>query len=588
MALVFSYIRFSTKAQEMGTSIKRQRDEIDRVLLREGWVIEEEISDLGKSAFKGHHLIDAAGLGGFANRVRSGLVPSGSILIVENIDRLSRREPIDVFNWMTEMTSLGLRIYFADGNRMFDAASLRGDQAIMAVMEVWWTSSRAHGESKRKSGVMQRVWRDKHVEAAKTGKVISKQAPLWLAVRHDKSGFDLIPERVEVVRSVFQWSIDGLSTRAIARLLNERGIPAWGPQNAQKSGQPGWSLTSIRRMISAHQVEGDYIPKTVEGTHQERDPNANLAEMPGRVADYYPRIIDADTVARARAALGARASGSRGNNRQTFNNLFSGLCRCSGCSGPMEFRKPWSRGRNGPETMRGYMNCSNSNLRRGCDRVEYFRYGTFEDAAIGAFLQYAMDDDSFHQGTAMRDRAIALAEADKLVRDLLEQQERGLDYLLSEPSKAVEGRLAKIEAKLARAEQEAKEARASLALAQGKVSPEGHRRRISEVADAINSSDVDERMIARSKVSQAIRGLVDVVWCDTKDKFKGKECSTLTVICVGGALNFKFENKGGLIATAGVMDDLEEGLGHAEGVGADDPGTRRRLEALYRRGMPNP
>ena len=41
-----------------------------------------------------------------------------------------------------------------------------------------------------------------------------------------------------------------------------------------------------------------------------------------------------------------------------------------------------------------------------------------------------------------------------------------------------------------------------------------------------------------------------------------------------------------LIAEAGVLADIDKDLGHAEGIGADDPRTRRRLDALQRRAKP--
>jgi hypothetical protein len=330
-------------------------------------------------------------------------------------------------------------------------------------------------------------------------------------------------------------------------------------------------MTSVRRLLLAPQVEGDYIPKSVQGG------------QPERIVGYYPRIVEAGLVARAREALEARKTGVQGSNSNKFNNLFSGLARCAKCGGKMEFRKPWVKGNNGPETRRGYYNCLNASLKRGCEVKVTYRYGAFEDAAIDALLSWALDDTFFRDGTEARARHNQLAEAEKAVRDLQVLVDRAVDYLLTNSSRAVEGRLEKVEAELVDAEQGVIDARAALRRAQGAVSPSEELGRIAEVRDAISSENDELRDVARAKVTNALKGIVDIVICDPADPYGGQLRRTLTVVCVGGVQNYKFENKGGLIAEAGVLADLDKGLGHAEGVGTDDHKTRRRLDALLAR-----
>lgn len=571
---VYAYVRFSTKAQEMGTSIKRQREAIADHCADNGWVVDEEITDLGRSGFKGDHLRDAAGLGSFANRVRAGTVPTGSILVVENIDRLSRKEPIDVFNWMQEMCGLGLRIAFCDGDKLFDSETLRGEDAMMRVMEVWWTSSRAHGESKRKSRIMRKTWRGIQEEAARTLKPMSRQAPHWLVVLPDKSGFERIKDRVDLVNEIYQMSADGLGVAAIARKLNERGLRSWGPKSPKSTTKDGWHRTSLRRLLLAPQVEGDYVPQSVH-------PGA-----PERITGYYPRIVDADLVARARTGVIER-KGTGGNNTLTFNNLFSGLFRCTGCSGKMEFRKPTKNTNYKPETRRGYVICGNALMKRGCERTEVFRYGAFEDACLDTLLSRAMDGNHFIKGAEARDKAIALAEAQKRLTQLGQHQSGALTLAIARPdSKALMERLDVIEAELAAAQDEVAQREAELNRAKGQVPPAEHAARIIEVRDAIDSDDPAERSIARVRVHTALRSIVDVVWCDIADGYGGEVRRTFTVICVGGAMNFKFENKGGLIAEADVMEMLRIDYAFRAGVGADDPRAGRRLDALQRRAKP--
>ncbi|MBO9500965.1 recombinase family protein [Brevundimonas sp. A19_0] len=570
MPNIYSYVRFSTKAQEKGASIERQRQEIDKVCAERGWLIHEQIEDLGRSAWKGHHLNDAAGLGDFANRVRTGLIPRGSTLVIENVDRLSREEPIDVLTWMVELNRHGLNFFFAEGRTLFDHSTLRGQEAGWRLFQLWGGSERAKGESDRKSEIMRKAWRRKQEAAAERREVMTSQAPLWLVLREDRSGFHVDQDRAGVVREIYQLCADGVSIRGIARILNKRGCKAWGPQGTEYA-RDGWSMTSIRRLLTAPQVEGDYVPKSVQ------------EGQPTRIIGYYDRIVDAALVARAREALESRKSGVQGSNSNKFNNLFSGLVRCGRCGGKMEFRKPWARGNNGPETRRGYFNCLNASLKRGCDVSATYRYGTFEDAALKTLLSHALNDETFRDGAEARARENDLAEAEKNVRDLQAQIDRAVDYLLTSPSRAVKGRLEKLEGELAEAEREVMDARIALRKTEGAIGPGEALCRIAEVQEAIHSEDEEVRRLARAKVTAALKGIVDMVICDPADTHGGQVRRTLTVVCVGGAQNYKFENKGGLIAEAGVLADLDKGLGHAEGVGADDPRTRRRLDALQRR-----
>lgn len=575
MSNIYSYIRFSTKAQEKGASIERQQQAIDKVCADREWVVTEAIRDLGRSAWKGHHLNDAAGLGDFANRVREGLIPQGSTLIIENVDRLSREEPIDVLTWMVDLNRQGLSFLFAEGNTLFDHNTFRGQEAGWRLFQLWGGSERAKGESDRKSVFMRKAWRKKHEAAADRHEVMSSQAPLWLEVREDRSAFDVNDARADVVREMYQLCADGISIRGIVRMLNGRGYKAWGPQG-KEYGRDGWSMTSVRRLLIAPQVEGDYIPKSVQ------------EGQPTRIVGYYPRIVDAGLVARAREALETRKTGVQGSNSNKFNNLFSGLARCAKCGGKMEFRKPWSKGNNGPETRRGYYNCLNASLKRGCDVTATFRYGTFEDAAIDALLSQALDDTFFLNGAEARDRQIQLAEAEKKVRDLQVQIDRAVDYLLTNSSRAVQGRLGKVEAEFAEAEQGVIDARVALRRVQGTVSPSEELARIAEVREAISSEDDAVRNIARAKVTAALKGIVDMVICDPADVYGGQVRRTLTVVCVGGAMNFKFENKGGLIAEADVMEMLRIDYAFRAGVVGDNPRAGRRLDALQRRAKPVP
>ena len=75
-----------------------------------GWKVARIVEDLGKSAWKAENHLTHGNLGRFAQEVRDGLVPAGTVLVVEKLDRLSRQEPRTTQRWMEDICEAGLKI----------------------------------------------------------------------------------------------------------------------------------------------------------------------------------------------------------------------------------------------------------------------------------------------------------------------------------------------------------------------------------------------------------------------------------------------------------------------------------------------
>ncbi len=86
----YSYIRFSSAEQEKGDSLRRQTKLRDEVLQRHPeWILDESpMQDFGVSAWEGANITEGA-LGGFIVACEAGKIPRGSVLIIEQWDRLS-------------------------------------------------------------------------------------------------------------------------------------------------------------------------------------------------------------------------------------------------------------------------------------------------------------------------------------------------------------------------------------------------------------------------------------------------------------------------------------------------------------------
>src|SRR5437867_425154 len=90
--VAYSYIRFSSRQQAEGDSLRRQTEKAEDYCQRKGWTLDASLTlrDLGVSAFRGDNAL-LGNLGVFLAAVKKGTVPAGSVLIVESFDRLSRQ-----------------------------------------------------------------------------------------------------------------------------------------------------------------------------------------------------------------------------------------------------------------------------------------------------------------------------------------------------------------------------------------------------------------------------------------------------------------------------------------------------------------
>ena len=107
----YSYIRFSTPEQVRGDSLRRQLALSEEYARAHGLQLDESLSlrDEGFSAFNGQHIAKGA-LGRFLDHVKEGRVPSGSVLIVESLDRLSREQVLDAFDLFRDIIRNGIKI----------------------------------------------------------------------------------------------------------------------------------------------------------------------------------------------------------------------------------------------------------------------------------------------------------------------------------------------------------------------------------------------------------------------------------------------------------------------------------------------
>lgn len=337
MSKVFSYGRFSNLTQSSGDSYARQSK------AAKAFALEHELEladpkeylffDAGRSAYKGKHLDDSGELARFLRYVEDGSIPSGSYLVVESLDRLSREKVRTALPRFLDLLAKGINVYTSTDRRLYTHDYNEIDLIISII-----TMSRAHEESATKGSRVSSAWRKKHAEARETKKPLGKLRPLWLDIT--PKGYVLNTDHAKVVRRLFDLSIQGHGSRNIAATLNQEGIPSFSAGRKNFSGL--WGFSTVRHILDSRTVLGEYQPHIfIDGV---RTPDGEP------ITDYFPPVVDEETFYRAQAARGSRRSHKITKQTTSFN-VMAGIFFCFDCGAAMHIQS--QRGRK-------YYKCSHS------------------------------------------------------------------------------------------------------------------------------------------------------------------------------------------------------------------------------------
>lgn len=315
ITLAYSYIRFSSSKQAGGDSLRRQTAAAARYALMHGLTLDESLTyrDLGVSAYDASNVRKGA-LGVFLTALRNGTVPVGSYFLVEQLDRMSRDDVFLAMDVLREIVDAGVLIVTLADERVLTKDNISKNENLMLTMSVMF---RAHEESSRKSQLIGDAWtarRDRRPA------VITRECPRWLVARADKSGYDVIPERVESIQKVFNMMAGGFGNIAIVRKANLERWPAPATGN-HETGIKTWHSSLVVRLINNRSVLGEYQPFS-------RKPGKQRAPDGLPWLNYYPQIIDEQLYNLAHAAKSTRAALPRRRDAQ-YLNVFQGIICCA-------------------------------------------------------------------------------------------------------------------------------------------------------------------------------------------------------------------------------------------------------------------
>jgi DNA invertase Pin-like site-specific DNA recombinase len=239
-------------------------------------------------------------------RVRKGLVPRGTALLVENLDRLSREHPLDSIDLIRELVTAGIEIHVLTNGQVYTEARLREDFSCMLLLT--FELGRGCGESQRKSYLLLKTWEQKRANLSH--KKLTSICPQWLRLNESGTAFEAISERVQIVRKIFALANNGYGKRRIAADLNRKQIEPWG---RGKSKGHGWHPSYVAKILRSTATLGEFQPHRMESGRRVAEGDV--------ITEYFPAVIDRATFDRANAARLTTG----GQTRTKISNLFAGL-----------------------------------------------------------------------------------------------------------------------------------------------------------------------------------------------------------------------------------------------------------------------
>lgn len=238
------------------------------------------------------------------------------VLVVDEVSRIARRAgQLGYFEELVEES--GIRFISGDGvdsfvegwQILFQLRAMIGAQSLRITRHWTWRSMRGRLERGYMVAtppfgyVLNRVYND----------VGEKQGTVWLVDQ----------QQAEIVKEIFKLRSQGEPLGAIAKELNERGIPT--PRKARKGGPSYWRPGSIARLLNNKIYRGVFV---WHGSHaiqakakrQKKDPGIREFERPDL------RLIDDETWFTCNKKKISR--NGRGGDRHPF----AGLVNCGTCN----------------------------------------------------------------------------------------------------------------------------------------------------------------------------------------------------------------------------------------------------------------
>jgi DNA invertase Pin-like site-specific DNA recombinase len=422
----YSYVRFSTPEQAKGDSLRRQTEQAEAYAKLHGLDLDTEFSfkDLGVSAFRGKNARTGA-LKGFLDKVEEGVVPKGSYLLVESLDRITRDAVYDAQVLFFQIMGQHINVVTLLDGRVYSRESVNNNPTDLIVSIA--IMMRGNEESATKSRRLSAAYERKRKDAL-DGKLFTRALPAWLRWNDKTAKLELIQERVKLLRAIFQKADTGWSKHRIAKWLNERGVETWGTGRRKADY---WHSSYIAKLLTNPAVIGTFTPHRAL-----KDTGGGRKRAPlDPIVKYFPAAISTAVFDRVSAQAKSRAARGRNADAEP-RSIFAGVLKCAHCRGTV------TRVSKGQHV---YLVCSRANQRaKGC-RYRAVPYANAEEA-LRANVRSIVAHAPRGRDTAELEEEIEGQDA--LVGALEDEVEELLSISVRDKSEAARQRLQAKEAEL--------------------------------------------------------------------------------------------------------------------------------------------
>lgn len=443
--LVISYLRWSSGTQRLGDSERRQMNLASKWLEKNGYEINEDyvLRDDGKSAFYSENFSENGALGKFCNEVKSGKIPRGTILVVEDFSRFSRAKVTHALQRFLELINHGIRIYVAKDDTEYSENNNDSISIIVSLSKM----TAAREESERKSHHLKEFWngaREKAAHNATSGEfpvILPSNSPYWLRKVKKQDGvkyFEPIPERVEVVKRIFDLADTGgddglgLGSTIIVRILESEGVKPF--KGEKRNTARSFNDSYVLRLLKDQRLLGFLQPfiNPVDETTGKRV----RTPLGDPIPNYFPQIISQEQFDRVALKIEQRKLYQSGKISRKFTNLFTKIVKCRYCGASMTlFTKRGSIAEGGRTT---YLQCSEGTKFRKCGNRAVRYFDTFEISIIRSLEElnlsnlFCVNTDSDDSRIASkRNEIYAVKEELKVLEKKITN---ATDLLLSDPN----------------------------------------------------------------------------------------------------------------------------------------------------------
>ncbi len=247
--LAYSYIRLSTSPQTRGHGRQRQLEESRAYAEENGLHLVEDGEPLEDviSAFRGANIKQGA-LGRFLERAKKELIPKGSYLLVESLDRISREEVQKSFRVLLDILDAGINVATVQDKHVYKPNGPFEDYILLLTY-----LNRGHNKSSTTSFRLSKNWKAKRANARE--RPLTAICPAWLRLSGDRSHYEVDENRAAVIEKIFEYTVKGIGTHALEKILNDPTKPT-----KPFGGSEWWNRSYLLKILDNRAVLGEFQP----------------------------------------------------------------------------------------------------------------------------------------------------------------------------------------------------------------------------------------------------------------------------------------------------------------------------------------